>query len=92
MADAGILVPLRISGPEAKFLEYLADPGRGGEISWNWDNCRPDVTRMIRAMIDDKRLLVYLEAERRLRLTDVGRSALAQIQESLRRAARIPNA
>lgn len=90
MADGGVLVQLRVTTPEAKFLEFIAE--RGGEIPWDWQRCRDDVTRMVRGMIDDKRMLAFLAAEGRLRLTDVGRSALAQIQQALRHMPRVPGA
>ena len=85
MADQGILVAVRLSTPEAKVLEFVAD--HGGEISWDWSRCRPDVTRMVRGLVDDKRMLSDLPAQGRIRLTDQGRSAVSQIRDALRRQA-----
>lgn len=85
--SAGILSAVRVTAPQAKFLQFVADPGRGGEISWDWGACRPDVVAMVRELVD-KGLLADLSAERRLRLTDQGRSAVAQIEHSLRVSAR----
>lgn len=87
MASAGILVQLRVTGAEAQMLKFIAE--RGSEIPWDWAKCSEAVTRMIRGMIDEKRLLVFLQAEQRLRMTDAGRAALSQIHEAERRAPRI---
>jgi hypothetical protein len=82
----GILVAIRVTSPQAKLLEFIAD--RGGEISWNWENCRPDVVAMAAELVE-KRLVSDLRADRRIRLTDQGRSAVSQIREATRRAASI---
>lgn len=86
MASAeGILIAVRINGPEAQFLEFVAD--RGGEISWDWEKCRPDVTAMVTGLISsEKRLIADLRAERRIRLTDQGRSAVSQIKHAKKHA------
>lgn len=83
MADHGILVAVRLTPPEAKLLEFVAD--RGGEVSWDWSRCRPDVTRMVRGLVDDKRMLAELVSAGRIRLTDQGRSAVSQIRDALQR-------
>lgn len=90
MASPSLVVALRLGGAEVKILEFVAE--RGGEIPWDWSRCREDVVAVVRRMIDDKRLLSDLRAEGRIRLTDQGRSALAQIQEQVRRAPRIVGA
>lgn len=83
MASAdGILVAIRVTSPQAMFLQFVAD--RGG-IAWNWGNCRPDVATMVGELIE-KRLIADLPADRRIRLTDQGRSAASQIEQSTRRA------
>lgn len=84
MASAdGILVAIRLTSPQAMFLRHVA--GRGGEIAWSWGDCRPDVTAMVGELIE-KRLLSDLPADRRIRLTDQGRSAVSQIEQATRRA------
>jgi len=83
LADTGILIPLRLTAPQAKLLQGMAE--RGGEFSWNWSNCRPDVAAMARELIS-KGLVTDMQAERRLRLTDQGRSAVSQIDHQTRNA------
>ena len=87
MASAeGILIAVRLTGPQAKLLEEMAK--RGGEISWSWENCRPDVAAMVTELISEKRLVTDMRAHGRLRLTDQGRSAVSQIEQATKRAAR----
>ena len=87
MASAdGILVAIRVTSPQGMFLQFVAS--RGGEIAWNWGNCRPDVTAMVRELIE-KRLIADLPADRRIRLTDQGRSAVSQSEQSTRRAGNV---
>jgi len=90
VSSPSLIIAVRLSSAEAKFLEFVGQ--RAGEIPWDWSKCRPDVVAMVRALIDDKRLLSELRAEGKIRLTDQGRSALAQIDDQLRRAPRIVSA
>lgn len=83
MADAGILVPLRLTGPQVKMLEFMAE--RGAEIAWSWEKCRPDVVQMMTDLVE-KRLISDLPAEGRIRLTDQGRQAVSQIEAAKNRA------
>ncbi len=84
MGDAGgILAYVRLTAPQAKFLEFIAD--RMGEIAWRWGECRPDVVQMARDLVD-KGLLSDLPADQKIRLTDQGRSAVAQIRQAVERA------
>lgn len=86
MGNSGLLQAIRITHPQAKFLEFLA--GRGGEISWDWEKCRPDVKAMVADLIN-KELLVereyvthalQLRGDLQLRLTDRGRAVVAQLE------------
>jgi hypothetical protein len=88
LASSGILSAVRVTAPQARFLQFLADPGRGGEISWNWSACRPDVVAMVTDLVQ-KGLLSDLRVEGRIRLTDQGRSAVSQIEFSVRNATRL---
>lgn len=90
MSSPSLVVAVRLSSIEAKFLEFVGQ--RGGEIPWDWSKCRPDVVSMVRGLVDDKRLMSELRAEGRIRLTDQGRSALAQIDYQLRGAQKIVSA
>ena len=83
MASGGILVAVRLTAPQARLLQAMAD--RGGEISWNWSNCRPDVEAMGRDLIE-KKLVTDMLAHGRLRLTDPGREAVSQIERASRGA------
>lgn len=83
MASGGILVAVKVTAPQAKLLQAMAE--RAGEISWNWQNCRPDVERMARDLIENR--LVTDDRDRRmLRLTEQGRAAVSQIEHANRRA------
>lgn len=84
MAEPSLLVYVRVTSIEAQFLAFVG--GRGGEIPWDWEKCRPDVTALVRGLIDDKKLLVERKDARRIRLTDQGRQALSQIDDARRRA------
>ena len=75
---------MRVTSIEARFLAFVGE--RGGEIPWDWEKCRPDVTALVRGLVDDKKLLVEKKEERRIRLTDQGRQALSQIDDARRRA------
>lgn len=91
MGKSGPLQGVRITHPQAKFLEYIA--GRGAEISWDWEKCRPDVKAMVADLIN-KELLVereyvthalQLKGDLKLRLTDRGRSLVAQLEVAQRK-------
>lgn len=83
---------MRITHPEAKFLEFVA--ARGAEISWDWEKCRPDVTAMVldlihKELLVEREYLVHalqLQGERKLRLTDRGRAIVAQLEVAQRKA------
>ena len=91
MSNSGPLQSLRISHPQAKFLEFIA--GRGAEIAWDWEKCRPDVKAMVADLIN-KELLVereyvthalQLKGELKLRLTDRGRAVVTQLEVAQRK-------
>jgi len=91
LARSGPLQGVRITHPQAKFLEFLAE--RGAEIPWRWERCRPDVKAMIADLIN-KELLVereyvthalQLKADLKLRLTDRGRAVVAQLEVAQRK-------
>lgn len=91
LARSGPLQGVRITHPQAKFLEFLAE--RGAEIPWDWERCRPDVKAMIADLIN-KELLVereyvthalQLKADLKLRLTDRGRAVVAQLEVAQRK-------
>jgi hypothetical protein len=82
---------VRVTHPQAKFLEFVA--GRGAEIPWDWERCRPDVKAMIADLIN-KELLVereyvthalQLKGDLKLRLTDRGRAIVAQLEVAQRK-------
>lgn len=82
---------MRITHPQAKFLEFIAE--RGAEISWVWEKCRPDVKAMVADLIN-KELLVereyvthalQLKGDLKLRLTDKGRALVAQLEVAQRK-------
>lgn len=82
---------MRITHPQAKFLEFIAE--RGAEISWVWEKCRPDVKAMVADLIN-KELLVereyvthalQLKGDLKLRLTDRGRALVAQLEVAQRK-------
>lgn len=82
---------MRITHPQAKFLEFIAE--RGAEISWRWEKCRPDVEAMVADLIRKELLVerVYvthalqLEGDRKLRLTDRGRAIVEQLAVAQRK-------
>lgn len=82
----GLLTYVRLTPPQAKFLQGIAE--RAGEIGFNWEVARPDVAAMVGELVQ-KGLLSDLRAERRLRLTDQGRSAVSQIEYALRTQTRV---
>lgn len=91
MANSGPLQGVRITHPQAKFLEFVAE--RGAEIPWDWEKCRPDVKAMIADLIN-KELLVereyvthalQLTGDLKLRLTDRGRAVVAQLEVAQRK-------
>lgn len=91
MSRPGPLQGVRITHPEAKFLEFIAE--RGAEISWDWEKCRPDVKAMVVDLIN-KELLVereyvthalQLQGDLKLRLTDRGRSIVEQLAVAQRK-------
>lgn len=91
MASAGPLQSVRITHPQAKFLEFMGE--RSGEIAWDWEKCRPDVKTMIADLIN-KELLVereyvthslQLKGDLKLRLTERGRSIVAQLEVARRK-------
>lgn len=86
MGSAGILSYVKVTAAEAKMLQFIAS--RSGDIPWNWGDCRPDAAEMIRGIIG-KGLLTEVSATAasrgRIRLTDQGRSALAQIDAALQK-------
>jgi hypothetical protein len=87
LADPGILVGLRVTAFDRSVLRLLAQ--HGGEIAFSWSMLqRPEATVQLRALVDDKRLVSEIHRDDRLflRMTDQGRSALAQIDEQERRA------
>ncbi|TMQ13991.1 MAG: hypothetical protein E6J91_16810 [Deltaproteobacteria bacterium] len=82
---------MRITHPQAKFLEFVAE--RGAEIPWDWERCRLDVKAMIADLIN-KELLVereyvthalQLRGDLKLRLTDRGRAIVAQLEVAQRK-------
>jgi hypothetical protein len=81
-----LLRKVRVTTPELKMLEYIAD--RGGEIPWDWSKCAPPAKAMIANMINNELVIereyvthaAQLVGELKLRLTDQGRAVLAQIQ------------
>lgn len=83
MADPGILVAVRVTPAQARLLQAMAQ--RAGEISWSWPNCRPDVLAMGRDLLE-KGLIEDLRDRAVIRLTDRGRSAVAQIEYANQRA------
>ena len=87
MADPGILVGLRVTGFDRSVLRLLAQ--HGGEIAFDWSILqRPEAVAQLRALVQDKRLVSEVHRDDRLflRMTDQGRSALAQVDEQERRA------
>lgn len=91
MSKSGPLQGVRITHPQAKFLEFIAE--RGAEISWVWEKCRPDVKAMVADLIN-KELLVereyvthalQLKGDLKLRLTDKGRALVAQLEVAQRK-------
>lgn len=82
---AGQLAQVRVTHPQLKFVEFLAE--RGGEVPWDWSKCREDVKAMVADLIN-KRLVVEREYASHaaapgrlyLRLTDHGRSLVAQLE------------
>jgi hypothetical protein len=91
LADPSILQTVRITHPQSKFLEFVAE--RAGEISWDWSKCRPDVAGMVADLIN-KRLVTEREyvahasqirGDRQLRLTDRGRSVVGQLEVAKRK-------
>ena len=91
MSKSGPLQGVRITHPQAKFLEFIAE--RGAEISWVWEKCRPDVKAMVADLIN-KELLVereyvthalQLKGDLKLRLTDRGRALVAQLEVAQRK-------
>jgi len=87
LADPGILIGLRVTGFDRSVLCLLAQ--HGGEIAFNWSMLqRSEAVVQLRALIDEKRLVSEIHRDDRmfLRMTDQGRSALAQIDEQERKA------
>lgn len=87
MADPGILVGLRVTPFDRSVLRLLAQ--HGGEIAHDWSMMRqPSAVAQLHALVDDKRLVLEIRRDGRLflRLTDQGRSALAQADEQERRS------
>ena len=91
MGKSGPLQSVRITHPQAKFLEFIAE--RGAEISWDWEKCRPDVKAMVADLVN-KELVVereyvthalQLNADLKLRLTDRGRAIVAQLEVAQRK-------
>jgi hypothetical protein len=91
LGKSGPLQSVRITHPQAKFLEFIAE--RGAEISWDWERCRPDVKAMVADLIY-KELLVareyvthalQLKGDLKLRLTDRGRAVVAQLEVAQRK-------
>lgn len=87
----GPLQALRITHPQAKFLEFIA--ARGAEIPWDWEKCRPDVKAMVADLLN-KELLVereyvthalQLKGDLQLRLTDRGRAVVDQLAVAQRK-------
>ncbi len=83
MASAGLLVAVRLTPPQQRILQAMGQ--RAGEISWSWANCRPDVAEMARDLIE-KRLVTDQLDRGCLRLTDQGREAVFQMEQSAQRA------
>ena len=86
--DAAQLRHVQLSPPEVKFIAYLADPERGGEVPWDWSKLTPEAKAMVAAMIN-KQLLIereyvtdarQLRGELRLALTDQGRQDAEQLE------------
>ncbi len=82
---------MRITHPQAKFLEFIAE--RGAEISWDWEKCRRDVKAMVADLVN-KELLVereyvthalQLKGDLKLRLTDRGRAVVTQLEVAQRK-------
>lgn len=87
LADHGILVGLRVSQFDRSVLRLLAQ--HDGEVVHDWSMMKqPTAIAQLRALVEEKRLVSEIHREGRLflRLTDQGRSALAQIDEQERRA------
>jgi hypothetical protein len=86
LGNVGLLTYVRLTAPQAKFLEFIA--ARSGKIPWDWGKCREDVAAMVGELVS-KSLLSDLRAEGSIRLTDQGRSAVSQIEDATRRVPRI---
>lgn len=87
MADPGILIGLRVTEFDRSVLRLLAN--HGGELAHDWSLMRqPTAIDRLHALIDEKRLAEEIRRDGRLflRMTDRGRSALAQADEQERRA------
>jgi hypothetical protein len=82
---AGQLASVKITQPQLKLLEFLAQ--RAGEVSWDWAKCRPDVAAMVADLIN-KQLVIEREYSTSalvsgrlfIRLTDSGRSIVSQLE------------
>jgi len=92
----GPLQAVRITHPQAKFLEFVAE--RGAEIPWDWGKCRFDVKLMIADLIN-KEVLVEREyvahafqtkGDLKLRLTDRGRAIVEQLEVAQRKVLVVP--
>ncbi len=89
--SADLLRSVRITHPQKRFLEFLAE--RGGEIPWDWRKVeRPDARAMVTGLINQQ-LVVEREYETSsgvvypyLRLGDMGRALVARLEASTRKA------
>jgi hypothetical protein len=96
LAELGPLQSIRITHPQAKFVEFLGE--RGAEIDWDWERCRPDAAAMVADLINKELLLereyvthaAQLRGTLKLRLTDKGRAVLEQLQVAQKKVTIIP--
>ena len=92
MSDPTALQAVRMTHPQAKYLQFVAD--HGGEIDFDWSKYRPDAAQMVKEMINKGLVIereyfthaLQLRGQLKLRLTDLGRAVVGQLEASLSKA------
>ena len=88
MIDLGLLRQVALTAFDVNTIKVLMKTG--GEALWNASIVKPETKAMIQLMID-KKLIEMVERPlepTKIRLTDIGRSAAAQIEASMQAAQR----
>ena len=82
---------LKLTGVQVQILEFVAEPPKGerGRVPWSWEQVSPATRNVVADLINrglriDQEMMTYAGTRARtfLRLTDKGRSVVAELSKT----------